>query len=705
MNRFHSRLAARLLLSASALLAALPAYSQTPFTTGNVEVRAFLARGVNDLYAASHGGGLYRSTDNPAGVNWNRIALPGNDRYLTALAGNTSSTMVVGAEEGLFTSTDGISFTKRLHEPVTSVAMGPAASTTVLAAVRGVGILRSTDSGVSFAPADNGDFTGTDITAVAEDPSNPLVFYAAARPDNAAGRGGVYKSVDGGQNWAPTSLLPNQAQRPEVFGIAVDTSGNVYAAVQQVDGGGGIYRLAGGAGAWALQANTFRSVSVHRDANTTTTIWDGQRGLGLRRKAAADGQFFDQFPGNGANPSFFYTDINAVATLPGNANVALKAVRGAGVYRATNVPASAASGNTIAWTRVNFPGADRVLSATGVAGNANTMVLGLHSGGVWRSDTAGNAAGTFNPPVVNGLVRADFSFNTGTTAVRPFASVWDLSASATNPNLIYAAVGNVGMHYGGDLPGVFRWDGAKWNGIAGSVTGAPNSGAPWNIVQEPGTLPFGAFLPVAVYGATLLNGDDNVVFASFLTGGTGIIRRVSGPTWADIPNAAGNVTPANRAVVPGSVAGGNQRVIALPMDDKPLYSTNFGATFTRANVFQGGFQRLHFYAVAENPNNPNNWVGAANKGVYVSNDSGQSWTRQAAGFALQAFTAVGFKPNGRAFIADWAGNRYCSADGGASWNTLAGGALRAGVNAIRVMNGQLYYLTDGAGVFREDLSC
>jgi hypothetical protein len=67
-------------------------------------------------------------------------------------------------------------------------------------------------------------------------------------------------------------------------------------------------------------------------------------------------------------------------------------------------------------------------------------------------------------------------------------------------------------------------------------------------------------------------------------------------------------------------------------------------------------------------------------------------------------TAVGFKSTGRAFVADFSGNRFCSADGGATW-TSAGTALRAGVNAIRVINGSLFYLTDGAGFIREDGTC
>ena len=218
MNCSPSRHAARFFLSAAALLGAFSAQAQyTQFTTGSVEVRAFLARNSVTVYAASYGGGLYSSAN--GGSTWQRVDLPANERYLTSLAGNNTTTIVVAGEEGLLTTTNGTTWTKRLFEPVQAVAMGAGASTTVIAGVKGLGILRSTNSGATFAQADNGDFLGTDVIALAEDPTNAAIFYAAVKPDGAGNRGGVYKSTDGGQNWSITAAIPNAANRPHVFGL------------------------------------------------------------------------------------------------------------------------------------------------------------------------------------------------------------------------------------------------------------------------------------------------------------------------------------------------------------------------------------------------------------------------------------------------------------------------------------------------------
>jgi hypothetical protein len=324
--------------------------------------------------------------------------------------------------------------------------------------------------------------------------------------------------------------------------------------------------------------------------------------------------------------------------------------------------------------------------------NGNSLVLGLHAGGAWRSDTAGNPTSSFYAPTVNAS-QADFSTGGGPTAVNVFTSVRDLSATTTG--VIYAPVGNTGMHYANDNVGLFRFTGGVWQGIQ-HLGGAS---APYNIVQEVGANP--AYLPI--YGATVHPGDNEQLHIGILgtqTAGGGQ-RRIAGPTWQNH-----STLPPMRRFVP-SASGA--RVLGLTMGDKPYVSTSGGqpGTYSVVGVSQTGFSHIVFYGAAENPTNSNNWVAATNKGVYRSTDSGQNWTRVSAGFATQAITAVGFRSDGRAFIGTWSGHRYCSADGGVTWTALTTGVTQfnAGINAIRLINGQIYYLTDGAGAFREIGTC
>lgn len=686
-----SRLALPAALAASLLLGALaPAAhsATTAFTSGGVEVRGFLARSSTSIFAAAYGGGLYSSSN--AGSTWTRVSVTtNNERYLTSIAGDAAGYILVGGDEGLFRSTTGAanSFTQILSEPVAAIAVAPNDATKVLVAVKGVGILRSINSGTSFTPATNSGFDSLDMTAVAFHPTNANTAYAASLPDGVGTRGGVWRSNDGGVTWA--SHMASGLTDRYITSLAVDSGGTVYAGVLRncivpqapgpCDGAGDVYSRTNAGATWTASGDFFGVVSLHRDANTGTTIWGGSRGLGLLN---GSGTTFDYTFSQNGQPNLLYTAINAIGTLPGS-TVALKAIKGAGVWRSTAGP------NPRTWTRVSFPGADRVLSASAVGGAPSSMLMGLHAGGVWRSNDSG---ATWNPPTVS-AGQADFSFAAGATAVNPFVSIWELSASPNNGNTIYAAVGGVGMFYMNDNPGLFRFNGTSWGGLG---INAP-TGAPWNGVNEAGI----ALNIQQVYGVSLNRASDAIAYSSYLTPG-GVFRR-SGASWTQsIPPGA---TPQIRAVATSVNAS---KLLAMPFDDKPSFSLDGAASWgAQVAISQAGFERLRFFSASENPQNAAQWVGGTNKGVFISGDFGNNWTRVAmAGvFERHPIPAVAFHPtSGRAFAGDFEGNKYCSANGGANWTKLTG-KLNAGITAIRAINGALYYLTDGAGMHREDGSC
>lgn len=695
--RRGARAALHAACTAAALMLPVAASSQTPVTAGAVEVRGFTAKSATVVYAAAYGAGLYRSGD--AGASWTRITLPGDERYLTAIASNDASYMIVAGEEGLWRTADATvaspAFTKVLSEPVSAVAVAGGTSNTVLVAVKGLGILRSTDAGASFAPANNAGFDSLDMTAIAFDPTNANVAYASAKPNGVGTGGGVFRSGNGGVDWA--SHLASGLTDRYVTSVAVDSAGTAYVGVLRnciptaapgpCDLAGDVYSRTSGGGTWAATGDFFGVVSLHRDANSGTTIWAGSRGLGL---LSGSGTTFNYAFSHDGQQNLFFTGVNAVGTLPGSA-VVLKALKGAGVYRST-VVASPRS-----WTRVAFPGADRVLSASGVGGSPNSLLLGLRAGGVWRSDTAGNAATTFYPPTVT-AAQADFAVGAFAGAGRPFVSVHDLAASPSAGSPIYAAAGSVGMFYANDDPAIFRFNGASWGPVGDAIWGVP-TGVPWNGTQESGLY----FLNVQVFGVTLSPSSDQVAYVAYMGPNFGLGTRSPGGTWATTSPVPG-VQQLRKVVASPTNAS---RLLALSFDDKPAISTNAGSSWTTVGVSHTGFERIRFFSAAENPTDAGNWVAGTNKGVFRSVDSGASWSRvtMANGvFQRLAVNAVGFKSTGRAFAGDFEGNRYCSADKGITW-VSAGTKLRAGITGIRVVNGNLYYLTDGAGAFREDGTC
>jgi hypothetical protein len=650
----------RWLAVALASVVALPMYcaAQTITTAGAGEVRSFWVRNATTVDAATYGGGLFTSTN--SGQSWSRVALPGNARYLTGVAGRFGSYMFVSAEEGVFRSTDGVNFTRRTFDAATAVAVAPGTSPIVLAGVRGAGILRSTDGGLAFTLANMAGVTSTDITAIAFHPTDPNIAYFAARPDNLQAGGGVFRSSDGGQTWI---AFGPPAPDTFVYALTVLANGTVYAGViRNFDGGnnqGAVWFRTAGSATWTQAGNTFGGfTSLHVDANDATRVWAGGRQLGLLRGTTT---FDYQFTQNGT-PNFFYTGVNAVATFPGSATV-LKALRGAGIYRSTS--------GFDPWNRSDLPGADRVTSATGVAGSNSVILMGLSAGGVWRSDNTGSTFSNFT----NG-----FAYAGGATGTDRLTSVWSLAASATNPGLVYAATGGVNMFHSGGPTGVFLLSGTTWNGVN-------EAGLPFNNGAQP-------------YGVAVNRGNDQIAYAAFLTGSSAIFTR-SGSNWTGQipPGSVGNT----RTFLTTS---NSQKLFAMLFDDKPVVSTNGGASYSTVSVSQLGFERIRFFSMAENPTNANFYVAGTNKGLLRSTDGGNSWQRitMAPVFLQSVITGVGFRPGtGIAFAGDYAGNRYCSSNGGTAWIALT--PLRAGIVGIQAIGTELYYLTDGSGLVRETQSC
>ncbi len=109
-------------------------------------------------------------------------------------------------------------------------------------------------AGAPDAPATN-LWTGTGpegglVTAVAIDPTNPLIVYAGFEGGGSGGStqfpGGIFKSTDGGQTWKPA--LSGLSGSP-VRSIAIDpaNSDTIYAGTE-----GGIYKTESGGDSWSL---------------------------------------------------------------------------------------------------------------------------------------------------------------------------------------------------------------------------------------------------------------------------------------------------------------------------------------------------------------------------------------------------------------------------------------------------------------------
>lgn len=141
------------------------------------------------------------------------------------------------------------------------------------------GIFKSTDGGNTWAAATNGlpAYAGhvnrkLDVLALAINPQNPQVLWASAVDILSEGAGTapspLYKTVDGGANWTPSGTgIP---ARYDIRALAVDPGDPniLYAAGYNLDtvtNPGGIYKSENGGATW-------RSISIGLPATSATSI-------------------------------------------------------------------------------------------------------------------------------------------------------------------------------------------------------------------------------------------------------------------------------------------------------------------------------------------------------------------------------------------------------------------------------------------------
>jgi hypothetical protein len=78
---------------------------------------------------------------------------------------------------------------------VTAIEVDPTDGTTIFMGVYGMGILRSSDGGLTWQVANVG-FSATSVTDVVSVPSRPATLYASTNGS------GIYQSTDGGASWS-----------------------------------------------------------------------------------------------------------------------------------------------------------------------------------------------------------------------------------------------------------------------------------------------------------------------------------------------------------------------------------------------------------------------------------------------------------------------------------------------------------------------
>jgi photosystem II stability/assembly factor-like uncharacterized protein len=191
-----------------AVLAALVATAQAqvywtsdgPFGGAEVFALAINPTTPTTLYAGTHHGGVFESTN--GGSSWNAVNTGLTDTSVLALAINptTPTTLYAGTNSGgVFQSTNGGSSWSAVNTGLASLhvqalAINPTTPTTLYAGTYfSGGVFQSTNGGSSWSAVNSG-LTNLWVTALAINPTTPTTLYAGTL-------GGVFESTNGGSSW------------------------------------------------------------------------------------------------------------------------------------------------------------------------------------------------------------------------------------------------------------------------------------------------------------------------------------------------------------------------------------------------------------------------------------------------------------------------------------------------------------------------
>ncbi|WP_116128044.1 WD40/YVTN/BNR-like repeat-containing protein [Lewinella sp. IMCC34183] len=196
----------------------------------------------NNQRSVNYGDGVYKSVD--GGKRWKNMGLKNSEHIANVLVDPTDSDVVWVAAYGPLWSNGG----ER-------------------------GVYKSTDGGETWeASKQVSDYTGCNDLRM--DPRDPNVLYAAFHQRQrkvftylgGGPESGLYKTTDGGATWMP---LKNGLPGGDLGRIGIDVSPAnpdvVYAVVEAPDGKGGIYRSDNGGASWAKQSGTFTSGNYYQE--------------------------------------------------------------------------------------------------------------------------------------------------------------------------------------------------------------------------------------------------------------------------------------------------------------------------------------------------------------------------------------------------------------------------------------------------------
>ena len=314
------------------------------YITGSTSTNDFPV--VNGLKTSAN---FFKTTDSASNWNNNNTGLVGELNAI-AVAPSAPNTIYAGTQHGPFRSTDaGATWTKTPTTGLptflspTAIAVDPANASIVYVGLVFDGVFKSIDGGNNWSTV-NVPVNGGTVFTVVVDPSNPAIVYVGSSK-------GVFRSTNSGNNWTALNNF-GPSGIPFVRALAIDPTApaTIYAGT---NGNGGFFKSTNSGINWTpmntgISGGSFSVVNaIVIDAANPATIYAGHGFSGLGggiSKSINGGVSWTQV--NNGVPN---TEITALVRDRTNSTTLYAATTNAGILKTTNGGDSWTSANTGFW--------------------------------------------------------------------------------------------------------------------------------------------------------------------------------------------------------------------------------------------------------------------------------------------------------------------------------------------------------------------
>jgi photosystem II stability/assembly factor-like uncharacterized protein len=430
------------------------------------------------------------------------------------------------------------------------------------------GVFKSTNQGASWTAINAGIPSSwknetqwaVGVSALTIDPSNPRTLYIGTE------KGGVLKSINGGENWIPVNLGITKVT-VSALAISPRTSSTVYVGTSDNFGfgaGSGVFKSTDGGKTWE-SVEGFTDVGVTSlaiDPVEGKIIYGATLGRGIV-KSTDDGKTWEA-----ANAGLTANLLTSLAIDPANPDTVYAGTFNGGIFKSNN--------GGITWS--HFIKRQCVTSLAFDPSKSGVLYIGI----------------------LNTLLKS-INGDTGLVVVKTFSdfTVEGIVIDPSMPRTLYINAGRMG---------IFK-----------SIDGGDNWTHIYSIIDRVGiqSLAIDSSNPARLYAGTgllpsLATNED--------TEGVGVLRSTDkGLGWVVVK---GNLTPieVGALAIDPSTSG---TLYAATFGEGVLKSSDGGARWTAMN---NGLTNLYIKALAIDPSNPGTlYAGTQGGGVFKTTNGGAIW--------------------------------------------------------------------------------